>query len=203
MEETEYKDNEKVLDEYKVKLKDKPEEVDCIVTKSHLVIEAEEPIKLPFSHIVDCDVQYSLPSITYKSQPSKPPSGTATLTYRDELNKKNKLSLEMSAGSLHLFRQSINKQKDKYEPKEKYRYFIIAFFATIGPIIILCIFRVVLWDHSYDLSTTIAGIQLIYQVILVPIAFVISLIMRQWKVAKGVALGFALGLPLGVFAIGG
>jgi len=87
MEENEYKDNEKVL--YKTRgklLGKKPEEADCFVTQSHVVIEAEEPIKIPVSHIQNFEFSYG----TY-------PSGTATLTFLDDLNKKHKLSLEMDA----------------------------------------------------------------------------------------------------------
>lgn len=54
MEETEYKDNEKVLYKTKGKLQlpdNKSEDVDCFVTEGHVVIDAEEPIKIPITHV--------------------------------------------------------------------------------------------------------------------------------------------------------
>jgi len=122
MEEDEIIDSEQVLEKYTVKLNDKSEELECIITKSHLVIEAEEVIRLPFSHIVNRDVQYLLPSITYLSQPLKQHSGTVTLTYLDELNKKQKLSLEMPIGSLYQFKESINEQIAKNIKPMKGKY---------------------------------------------------------------------------------
>jgi len=111
MEEAEYKDNEKVLEKYTVKFNDKSEELECIITNSHLVIEAEETIRIPFSHIIDCEFDRPIISgIGHSSQPQKLPLGTATLRYFDELNNEKKLSLKMSAKRLPLFKESINKQ---------------------------------------------------------------------------------------------
>ena len=51
MEEAEYKDSEKVLFKTRGKLTlpgKEPEEADYFITKGHVVIETEEPIKIPF-----------------------------------------------------------------------------------------------------------------------------------------------------------
>ena len=125
MEDAQYKNSEKVLETYIVKLNDKSEELECIITESHLVIEAEDAIRIPFSRIYDCDIYYPMVSdIGYSSsQPSESLLGTATLKYLDEVNKEKKLTLQMSAGSLSLFRQTLYRQMDKYEDPvtEKYR----------------------------------------------------------------------------------
>ena len=106
MEETEYRDNEQVLYRTTVKLKlphKTPEEVNCFVTEDHVLIEAEEPIKIPLSLIQDISV-YAYPS----DQAQEPSYGTATLTFLDDQNKKRKLSLETTAGSLAYFKETIN-----------------------------------------------------------------------------------------------
>lgn len=113
MEETEYKDNEKVVYKTRAKLSlpnKKPEEVDCLVTEGHVVIEAEKPIKIPVSHIQDCRIMTQMPSASFSRMVQEPLSGTATLTFLDDLNKKRKLSLEMHAGDLYDFKVVIDKQ---------------------------------------------------------------------------------------------
>ena len=92
MEENEYKNNEKVL--YKTRGKlilpgKEPEEVDCFVTESYVIIDVEGAIKIPLSCIQDCDLSYDL-SGGYKS-------GTAKLTFADGLNEKHELSLKIAA----------------------------------------------------------------------------------------------------------
>jgi len=204
MEENEHKDNEKVLDKFEVKLNGKTEEVDCIVTESHLVIEAEEVMRLPFSHIVNCDVQYSLPSIAYPNQPLKQHSGTAKLTYLNEFNNRQKLSLEMSIESLYLFKVSINNQIAKHiKPmKGNYTDAIIAFFATLVPIIILTSIantQQEMFGYT-DLGQIIAWFQLICLISLVPIAF-IFLKMRKGWITLGIAISFVFSFPITVNVI--
>lgn len=111
MEETEYKDDAKVLykTRCKVSLPDKqPEEADCLVTETHLVIEVEEPIQIHGLRIKDCDKLISFPG-EYPPHDQKSPSGTATLVYFDDQNKKCKLSLEMVVEDCESFKQAIEK----------------------------------------------------------------------------------------------
>jgi len=204
VEENEYKDDEKVLDKFIVKLNGKTEEVDCIVTESHLVIEAEEVMRLPFSHIVNCDVQYSLPSIEYPGQPLKQHSGTVRLTYLDELNNKQKLSLEMSIGSPYLFKESISRQIAKHiKPmKGNYTDAILAFFGTFVPIIILTSIASTQQEmFGYtDLGQIIAWLQLTCWISLVPIAF-IFLKMRKGWITLGIAISFVFSFPITINVI--
>jgi hypothetical protein len=102
--EDEYRDNEKILYKTRVTLLGKkPEEADCFVTEGHVVIEAREPIKIPMSRVQECDIAAEYPSVFY-------PTGTATLTFLDDLNKKHKLSLEMAARDLGYFKQALAEQ---------------------------------------------------------------------------------------------
>jgi len=115
MEETEYKNNEKVLFKTKGKLSlpnEKSEEADCLVTEGHVVIEAKEPVNIPVTCIKRCDISHALPPISYSYPPrvQEPLSGTATLTFLNDLNKKHKLSLEMAVGDLYSFKQAIDNQ---------------------------------------------------------------------------------------------
>jgi hypothetical protein len=106
MEEIEYKDNEKVLFKAKGKLSlphKKPEHVDCFVTEGHVVIEAEEPIKIPASRIKDCQVNIDSLGLSSISHPGSL-SGTVRLWYLDDENKKHELSLEMAASELGYFK---------------------------------------------------------------------------------------------------
>ena len=105
MEETEYKDNEKVLFKAKGKLSlphKKLEDVECFVTEGHVVIEAEEPIKIPASRIKDC--QIIIDALGLSSTGSF--SGTARLQYLDDENKKHALSLEMAGRDLGYFKHA-------------------------------------------------------------------------------------------------
>ncbi len=103
MEEIEYKDNEKVIFKAKGKLSlphKKLEDVECFVTEGHVVIEAEEPIKIPASRIKDC--QITVDSLDLSSPGSF--SGTARLWFLDDENKKHELSLEMAASEVGYFK---------------------------------------------------------------------------------------------------
>ena len=101
MEDVEYKDDKMELEKYTVKFNDKSDELECIITKSHLVIEAEKAIRIPFSQIIGSEFDRPIISgIGYSSQPQKLPFGTATLRYLDELNNEKELSLQMSAKCL-------------------------------------------------------------------------------------------------------
>ena len=101
--EDKYRDNEKVL--YKTRgwltlPYKEPEKVDCFVTERHVVIEAKELIKIPVSQVQDCVLEE--PSAFYFTS-----TGTATLTFLDDLNKKHKLSLEIAAVDLGYFKQAL------------------------------------------------------------------------------------------------
>ena len=118
MEEVEYKDNEKVLDKITVKLKlpqKEPEDVECFVTRKHVIIESEEPIKISVLKIKDFQVQTSTKAqyMTYPFRDQQPLSGTATLTFLDDLNQKRKLALEAAAGSLYGFKTTIKIIKEE------------------------------------------------------------------------------------------
>jgi len=132
MEENEYKDNEKVLYRTRCKLslpRKKPEEVDCLVTEGHVVIEAEEPIKIPVSHIKDCSIAIASLPAPYSTLPQEPFPGTATLRYSDDLNKKHSLTLEMATGELSYFKQAIDKQKvEEISPKSRLAVTLFAYF---------------------------------------------------------------------------
>jgi len=103
MEDNKY-NTEKVL--YKTKSKiilpdKKTEETDCFITENHVVIESDEPIKIPLSCIETCRITHSVPAVPYSTQvqkPVEPMLDTITLIFFDELRKKHKLSIEMRAG---------------------------------------------------------------------------------------------------------
>jgi len=107
----ENKEDEVEIETYTVKFNDNSEEYECKLTKNHLIIEAEFSIKIPFLRILNCDAHNpsSLDS-TYSSQPQKLPWGTATLKYLDELDKVKTLSLQIPAGKLTVFQESIWEQ---------------------------------------------------------------------------------------------
>ena len=108
MEETEYKDNEKVLFKAKGKLSlphKKLEDVECFVTEGHVVIEAEEPIKIPASRIKECQITIDSLGLSSSSHPGSF-SGTARLWFLDDENKKHELSLEMAARELGYFKHA-------------------------------------------------------------------------------------------------
>lgn len=117
MEEAEYKDNEIVLYKTKAKLSlphKEPQEVECFVTQGHVVIETEEPIKIPLSLIQDIAV-YAFPSANYSVQAQEPSCGTATLIFLDDQNKKRKLSLETAAGTLSYLKEVVKGAKEKQQ----------------------------------------------------------------------------------------
>jgi hypothetical protein len=89
VETNEYKENEKVVYKTIGKLSlqhKKPEEVGCLVTQEHVVIEAEQPIKIPLSRIKHCDTAMGSISVSYSTLPQEPLSGTATLTFLDDFD---------------------------------------------------------------------------------------------------------------------
>ena len=116
MEENEHIDNEKVLYKTKAKLRlshRKPEEVDCLVTESYVVIEAEKPIKIPVSRIRECCTSFSTYKYLWTARVREPLSGTAVLIFLDNTNKKHSLSLEMAVLDLRPLKEAIDEQINK------------------------------------------------------------------------------------------
>jgi len=115
MEENEYINNEKVL--YKTRGKfslpnKEPEEVDYVVTEGHVVIEAQEQIKIPLLRIRSHQVAYE----SYETPPQTATAerlGSIRLTYLDNLNQKQKVSLESIASVAVLFNQALSLAIDK------------------------------------------------------------------------------------------
>lgn len=98
MEQDEYKNGEKVLYKTKGKLSlphKKPEEADCFLTDRNIVIEAEQPIRIAVARIADCALGVEQPTRYGAARGKAKPMGTVTLTYFDDLNRKQRLSLEM------------------------------------------------------------------------------------------------------------
>jgi uncharacterized RDD family membrane protein YckC len=91
MEGNEVKDNEKVLCKARSKLSlphKKHEEADCIVTQNHLVIETEQPTRIPLYRIEDYRIHaHTIEDFSHS---------TVALRYFDDLNQKQRLSLEMA-----------------------------------------------------------------------------------------------------------
>ena len=111
MGEDEYKDNEKVLCKGKVMLSrsgKEPIEVDCFVTWGHVVIEAEEPIKIPVSQIQGWDEYTDLPTLLTQAQRLR---ATATLRFLDDQDKERKLLLEMAASDIASFSGALREQR--------------------------------------------------------------------------------------------
>jgi len=109
----EYRDTEKVLYKTKAKISvpnKESEEVECFITESSLVVEAEEPIKIPLSRIKDCDIARTLPLVPVFPPVQEPLFCTATLTFLDDLNKEHKLPLEMDLRDGRHFYQAIQRQ---------------------------------------------------------------------------------------------
>jgi len=111
MEKNEYIDNEKVLYKTRGNLvppyypRYNPQEFDCLVTEGHVLIEAEEPIKIPLSRIKDCSASEFTALERF--------SGRATLItapFLDDLNKESKLTLEIPAEHGRYFKHAICKQ---------------------------------------------------------------------------------------------
>ncbi len=97
MDEVEYKNNEIMLYKTKAKLSlphRKPEEVHCLVTQGHVVIEAEEPLKIPLVRIKDWSVRTEIVNIRAVTQAVP---GTVTLRYRDASGHGQTMELEMEA----------------------------------------------------------------------------------------------------------
>jgi hypothetical protein len=108
--EDEYINDEKVLYKTKGKLwltHKELEEVECFVTEGHVVIESAEPVKIPVPRIKDCSSSFPLSDFSYSARNHQPSLGTTTLTFFDELNKKRKLSLEMTVEDLGYFERAI------------------------------------------------------------------------------------------------
>jgi len=108
MEETEYKDNEKVLFKTKGKLSlphNKPEHIYCLVTEGHVVIEAKEPIKIPLSRIQDCHVSTPLPS--FGASVAEVSHSTVRLRYRDASGHRRMLEIEMQPADAGTLRATI------------------------------------------------------------------------------------------------
>jgi hypothetical protein len=117
MKQDEYKDGEKVVYKTKARLSlphKESQEADCFVTENHVVIEADEQIKIPVSRIKDCNIEYASVSFAYSTPPEKPLPDTVTLTFLDGQNKRHKLSLDMVAGgpsfSSYYFKDAIDEQ---------------------------------------------------------------------------------------------
>lgn len=111
MAENEYRDGEKVLYQTRGKLSlphKEPEEVDCFVTEGHVVIEAEEPIKIPVSLIRVCDRSIPEYHLAYSGERTEPLYDTVTLVFLDELDKKRKLLLTMRPGYGLYFKREID-----------------------------------------------------------------------------------------------
>ena len=109
MEEQEYKFTAKVQDKAKGKV---TEEVNCVLTKSDLVIEAEQPMRIPIARIHDRQLSVGA---EYGAQ-VRPP-GTMTLTYFDDQNRKQQLSLEMTAGEVVLVNENLRSTIPKAQKK--------------------------------------------------------------------------------------
>ena len=102
----EYRDTEKVLYKTKAKISvpnKESEEVECFITESNLVIEAEQPMKIPLNQI--------------KMRLIKE-SNTMTLVYVDHLDKYRELSLEIPLGDATPFNEVLSKATDKAEGKQ-------------------------------------------------------------------------------------
>lgn len=93
--EDEYKDNEKVLYKTKCKLRfphQKTEEVDCLITENNIVIEAEEPIKVPSDRVEDCFWHAATDQIVLAR--GQPFACVVTLRYKDASGDSQTLELE-------------------------------------------------------------------------------------------------------------
>jgi len=124
MEEKEYKFTAKVLDETKGKVSPSgraPEEVNCLLTKNDLVIDTEQPIRIPVARIHNSKfISHELVGVADVSlgkQPTRGPEygaevkplGTLKLTYFDDLNHKHRLSLKMAADDARLINATLRR----------------------------------------------------------------------------------------------
>jgi len=116
MEENEYKDNEKVLHRAKCKLRlphKEPEEAECFVTEGNVIIESEETTKIPISHIKNVKEYSNIGFLQYVGRSTMSQGGlkgTVTLTFLDEQNKKQELTLEMAVMDTGYFKTEVDNQ---------------------------------------------------------------------------------------------
>jgi len=106
----------KVMDKNKGKTH---EETNCILTENHLIIEAELPIKIPVTRIDSWERHHWRPQVSgipltkqettadrlYDSEEKR--LGTITLTFYNDLNRKQQLSLEMDDLDLQRFADTL------------------------------------------------------------------------------------------------
>ena len=90
--------------------KDKEEvspEIICLVTENELILEAKQPIKIAMAKIADCAVEIG--QITeYETTPEGAKlTSTVRLTYFDDQNQKQRLSLEMPASAAGILSNEI------------------------------------------------------------------------------------------------
>ena len=116
MTEKEYKENEKVLHKANCTLSlpnKETVEAECFVTEGHVVIEAWEPIKIPISKIKNVR-EYSNISLTGFTTSTKLSQGAyegiLSLTFLDDLDEKQELSLEMNITDTYYFKKMIDNQ---------------------------------------------------------------------------------------------
>jgi len=111
MEENEYKDNEKVL--YKTTAKvslphKKLEETNCIVTEHHIVVQAEETIKIPLSRIQNCGIAVSV------SEDGSVGPGTVRLKYLDSTQRGRTAQIETHPAYAGMLRSIISDRLQTY-----------------------------------------------------------------------------------------
>jgi hypothetical protein len=126
--EDEYRDNEKVRYKTKVKLSSSSrvsQEDNCFVTENHVLIEDDEPIRIPLSQIKDCRVSIDIGYMVSDPLKEEPWTGKMELAYLDDLKKKRRMSFGLVAEhqfSLQkaIYRQMIGRFFDEAaEPSEK------------------------------------------------------------------------------------
>ena len=116
MAENEYKDNEKVLHRAKCKLKlphKEPEEAECFVTEGQVIIEAGATIKIPISRIKHVEEYSNIGFLQYVGRSVMSQGGlkgAVTLTFLDEQDKKQELSLEMAVIDSGYFKTELDNQ---------------------------------------------------------------------------------------------
>ena len=115
MEREDYWNNELVLYKTsgKVKLPHKEtEDINCLVTEGHVVIETDEVIKIPLSHIKKCRATRDLLSnYSYSEHISTRElwAGTAELAYVDDQNVKHELSFQLDKGEQFSFHAKVQR----------------------------------------------------------------------------------------------
>jgi len=111
MEDTKYKDNERVLYKIAGKLsisKKEPQEVNCLVTENNLVIEGQETKKIPLLRIKNHQVNYESYETPPQTVTAEERLGSVTLTYLDELNQKQRFSFKSNASIAVLFNRALS-----------------------------------------------------------------------------------------------